>query len=68
MGVQKNIFPEMGAGVCKKASALFNRFQSTKSPYIPLEKGGFLFKKFTPAFLEHSLFLLVFKQIADVAL
>lgn len=58
----------MGAGVFKKTSVLLNRFQRTESPYKPLEKGGFLFKKFIPAFLEHSLFLLVFKQIADVAL
>jgi hypothetical protein len=67
MGVQKNIFPEMGAGGVQIKRCFTEQIFSVKKVVKTARKSLFLFRKVSPAFLEHSLFLLVFKQITDVA-
>ena len=58
----------MGAGVFKQSNAFLYRFQRAETRPKPQIKTRFLFKKITAAFREHSLFLLVFKKVADIAI
>ena len=58
----------MGAGVFKQSTVFLNTFQRAEIRPKPQIEACFLFKKIAAAFREHSLFLLVFKQVADIAI
>ena len=64
----KKYFSRNGCGGVQINRCFTEQIFYVKKVLKTARKSLFLFRKVSPAFLEHSLFLLVFKQITDVAL